>query len=578
MSLRITSDPTAFSLRQVVTEEAASKPVFLSMATQAPTQLASAAVAAKPGPGLKFDFTSLRLADKPSSLPIGRSVSNIQDLQASNLRNPFEQPRDAGNKADVMRLTAMVDDLQTRLKTSSDRAHAVEIQLTRTHQCLLSERQNAASYAKTMNAEISSARLAESTLRTELANTKDVVMHSVSNDKFEAAVSATLAADAVSEKTRKELSALKIQHIELKRNTSIIEQEISSLRESKSTADVECTSAVDERDRANQQHAQMSKELETTRSQLEEARTRTADVESQLLDLQSAHDANVAQVQLAKIAPIKCDMETNNDIKENARLSGELETTRSQLEEARTRTADLESQLLGLQSAHDANVAQVQLAKITSTKCDMETNNECHEKTDARAVGCNRVANPIKMYTKYHTIRNKLADIEIQMKKSDPQYVHRLEDMRDDLYVEARLLKAKYDMIFGTDHGHGQEEKCEVEREGEKENKPAVVGAIMEDKRSFEIFGDEPPDYRVPFGTSMAHQMSTMCPLGGAAPEGHRDVAIGSCTISPFSVSAEVDQTSPTGDDDSASDMVNAVIADLTHFLKDVKARSVTVM
>jgi hypothetical protein len=77
----------------------------------------------------------------------------------------------------------------------------------------------------------------------------------------------------------------------------------------------------------------------------------------------------------------------------------------------------------------------------------------------------------------------------------------------------------------------------------------------------------------------MAHKMSIRCPLGGAVPEGHRDISvdIGSYPVSPISISAEPEsETDPeaTGDHDSAGDMVNAVITDLTLFLKDVKNKS----
>ena len=189
-----------------------------------------------------------------------------------------------------------------------------------------------------------------------------------------------------------------------------------------------------------------------------------------------------------------------------------------------------------------------------------------------------RVPDPIKMYAKYHAMRQRLSDIQTQINSSPVEYLPKLIEVRDGLYAEARVLKAKYDTIFGTVDG------AHAKKEAEKENTPQVEASAEEEHGAsalprFRIFGDEPPDYRVPFGSSMAHKMSIRCPLGGAVPEGHRDISvdIGSYPVSPISISAEPEsETDPeaTGEHDSAGDMVNAVITDLTLFLKDVQNKS----
>jgi len=582
MSVRVASDPTAFNLRHVVTEEAAAKPFFLSRAMDtsaaAPTggffTTAPAAVSAKPRSGLKFDFTSLKQAEKPPSLPLEHSVANIPDLKSTQFRNPFEQSRETSNKADVMRLTAMVDDLQARLKKSSDRAQAAESQLTKTHQCLVAERQNAASRAKAVNAEIGNAHVTEAALRAEIAKANKVVTQSVSSEKFEAAVSATLVADAAADKTRREMSVLKKQHVDSESKMSLMAQELIEMHSKNSAVETRYSSAMKERDSAKAQQVQISTELDQARFALEEAHARASKFEDQLVTLQSTHDATLAQMQLSHEASTGCGIvPVEPAIKMTDQQKAEEE------EEAdKTKKSDT------TEAANDDSDADEFV--VTSTPPPPTPPEEAVE---ARAASMpssalrervhSRVPNPIKMYAKYHAMRQRLSDIQTQINSSPVEYLPKLIEVRDGLYAEARVLKAKYDTIFGTVDG------AHAKKEAEKENTPQVEASAEEEHGAsalprFRIFGDEPPDYRVPFGSSMAHKMSIRCPLGGAVPEGHRDISvdIGSYPVSPISISAEPEsETDPeaTGEHDSAGDMVNAVITDLTLFLKDVQTKSV---
>ena len=582
MSVRVASDPTAFNLRHVVTEEAAAKPFFLSRAADtaaaAPTggffTTAPAAATSKPRSGLKFDFTSLKQAEKPPSLPLEHSVANIPDLKSTQFRNPFEQPRETSNKADVMRLTAMVDDLQARLKKSSDRAQAAESQLTKTHQCLVAERQNAASRAKAVNAEIGNANLTEAALRAEIAKANKVVTQSVSSEKFEAAVSATLVADAAADKTRREMSVLKKQHVDSESKMSLMAQELIEMHSKNSAVETRYSSAMKERDSAKAQQVQISTELDQARFALEEAHARASKFEDQLVTLQSTHDATLAQMQLSHEASTGCGIvPVEPAIKMTDQQKAEEE------EEAdKTKKSDT------TEAANDDSDADEFV--VTSTPPPPTPPEEAVE---ARAASMpssalrervhSRVPNPIKMYAKYHAMRQRLSDIQTQINSSPVEYLPKLIEVRDGLYAEARVLKAKYDTIFGTVDG------AHAKKEAEKENTPQVEASAEEEHGAsalprFRIFGDEPPDYRVPFGSSMAHKMSIRCPLGGAVPEGHRDISvdIGSYPVSPISISAEPEsETDPeaTGEHDSAGDMVNAVITDLTLFLKDVQTKSV---
>lgn len=515
-------------------------------------------------------------------MPVENSVANIPDLKSTQFRNPFEQPHDSGNKADVMRLTAMVEDLQARLNKSSDRAQAAETQLTKTHQCLVAERQNAASRAKAVNAEIGNAHATEAALRAEIAKANKVVTQSVSSEKFEAAVSATLVADAVAEKTRKEVEVLKKQQVDSESKMSLMAQELIVIREKNSTAETRYSSAVQERDSAKTQQAQISAELEQARFALAEAHARASKFENQLVTLQSTHEATLAQMQLSQGASTGCGMmPVEPIIKMTGHQKAEEEEEEAVVVEDKTKKSDT-TEAAEDDSDADEFVVTSTPPPPTPPEAAVEARAASMPSGALRERVRSRVPDPIKMYAKYHAMRQRLSHIQTQINSSPVEYLPRLIEVRDGLYTEARVLKAKYDTIFGTVDG------AHAKKEAEKENAPQVEASAEEEEEEhgasalprFRIFGDEPPAYRVPFGSTMAHKMSIRCPLGGAMPEGHRDISvdIGSYPVSPISISAEPEsETDPeaTGEHDAAGDMVNAVIADLTLFLKDVQTKSV---
>lgn len=71
---------------------------------------------------------------------------------------------------DVMRLTAYVSELTSRMQKGQQRLKDTESQLHRTSQALASERQHAEAVAKTHNADMCTARETENKLRSELSN------------------------------------------------------------------------------------------------------------------------------------------------------------------------------------------------------------------------------------------------------------------------------------------------------------------------------------------------------------------------------------------------------------------------
>lgn len=612
MSVRVASDPSAFNLRQVVTEETASRPFFLAgapgVAAAAPMggffSSAPATVAAKPRSGLKFDFTSLNQADKPPASPVQQAVANIPDLKSTQFRNPFEQSRDSGNKADIMRMTAMVDDLQTRLKKASDRAQAAETQLTKTHQCLVAERQNAASRAKAVNAELGNAQATEASLRAELARATKVATQSVSSEKFEAAVAATLQADATTDKTRRELGALKKEQVDSHKKMELMAQELidmhsknSAISANASKFEQQYSSAVTECQSAKAQRSDIAAKLERAQTELADALLRAGNAESQLVSLQSTHEATLAQLKLSQ--DTGCGMVVNEakllraylmEQKDSPPASNEKQGEEKKEEEKKEKADanfDANSEADAPVTPPPADAAPAE-AKVDARAAAPRRSAPSERVRKGPAVVRSGLPDPIEMYTKYHALRKRLSRVQEQIDGSKAEYIPSLIEVRDGLFAEARILKARYDTIFGTVDG------AHAKSEAEKENAPQVAAAVEEQVEEeqeqapissprFQIFGDEPPAYRVPFGATMAHKMSIRCPLGGAAPEGHRDIAvdIGAYPVRPFSISAEAAETdedqSPesTGEHDSAGDMVNAVIEDLTHFLKDVQAKSI---
>lgn len=480
-----------FNLRSVVAEETSSKPVVLVQA-----QSAQSAISHTPSTktGLQFDFSHLRT--ERVATPTKQTAATTPHI--SSFKNAFVNNHDT-QKADVMRLTVVVDDLNARLRKATQKARDAESALHVAHAALVSERRSANDKLNSLTSKLGSAHAVEAQLRDELTRAcKSIATHKASVPNIEAAVAAAVVSDGIAEKSRKEIKDLKEQLVvkDDKLAKASTEMDISRTRAN------EMSSIVAE---LEQQHANAKK------------------------DLVDAGDAYTKAVEERDVA---CKL----------------------LGEANKKMANMES----TQHLNYAKVASLDTkdeagAEIAHEPQPVEIANPSSLETQPQPISC---PDPIKMHARYNKLRDTVMKLtavisQIEDDESKVAAVKELKSKRDEIFVRANVLKSRYDTIFGASDPESGVEVPKKERI----------------EMSFEPEGDapDPPSTHV---ISFAREMARSCVLGSTFDVGSYDTGcpIGECVVSPITAGAE-----STERNDAHTDMVTAVITDLTRYLKNVK-------
>lgn len=212
----------------------------------------------------------------PASMP---PLTFTTARPASSLSSSQTATRDAA----VMRLTAQVDDLTSKLKKAQNRLVQTEAQLTRTSHVLCSERQSSEKAIQSFKKDIVTARDAETKLRTELTSTKKSTLKS---SAFMASVGSALASDeqiqsqqrsmqeletkvtALGEfkvKLETEVGTLQTERAEVQKvlDAARVEQEEHSLKAKAATAKM--TGAQAEMETMTKEHALLTEKLAAAR-------------------------------------------------------------------------------------------------------------------------------------------------------------------------------------------------------------------------------------------------------------------------------------------------------------------------
>ena len=267
-----------FNLRSVVVEETASRPLFLSPAAVEHPFPQTTGDTHNQASRLKFDFSPL--AKKSATLTAAQSL----DIKAAILKT--NSVPNSTDKSDVMRLTVMVDDLTLRLKRASERAHAAEAQLTKTHNCLVKEREDASRIARTISLERSAAQVKEVSL---LKKISDISEHTVSNDAFQNAIAATVTAEDTIKALNKRVLDLEQTSQEDCAKLSAITEELIEMHACNSDNIQRCTEtqmqydgALEELCEARKQESIVSGDLIGVQSQLESCIKRASEAEEML--------------------------------------------------------------------------------------------------------------------------------------------------------------------------------------------------------------------------------------------------------------------------------------------------------
>jgi hypothetical protein len=218
-------------------------------------------------------------------------------LTFSNMRgNPFAAQKaemiskeQANTKADVMRLTAYVDELTGRLKKTQSRLEQTEFQLTRTSQVLCKERQAADQTLAAYKQDLALAHENEEKLRAEItANKKKTALQETT---FMSSVGVALASD---EQLRQQ-----------QRNLDELETKVKALGEFKIALEAEVAKLTSLRDSAKKSFDEVktSHSLETTRV---ESISAEISVASKELDATKAENAAL----LSQMANVKIEEAT----------------------------------------------------------------------------------------------------------------------------------------------------------------------------------------------------------------------------------------------------------------------------
>jgi len=247
--------------------------------------------------GLTFNLSSIHDDQKPQDLP--PQLQNVQQLpKGMNFRLQFhdkqqqqqQQPPEMKQltfssmrkqtpllaqgaalfsreqesaKADVMRLTAYVDELTNRLQKTQSRLEQTEVQLTRTSQVLCKERQVADRTLSSYKHSLAAAHQTEEKMRAEIsANKKKTALQETT---FVSSVEAAVASD---EQVRTQ-----------QRTLDELETKVKALGEFKTTLEVEVAKLTSLRDSAQKSfeemkgaHSAESAKFESVSAELTDAR------------------------------------------------------------------------------------------------------------------------------------------------------------------------------------------------------------------------------------------------------------------------------------------------------------------
>lgn len=253
------------SVRPREVGEAASRFSLRSALAPAAAPLRPPAAAQQPAQ-LKF---TLNVPRAPAAAPETALKLNF----AQQLSKPAARPAANGHsQADVMRLTAVVDDLTKRLKGAQGKLEATECQLNRTQQALSAERQNAVQKVAGLNADLVSAHANEQKLRADLAARP--AKAALSTDNFMASVGSVLEQEQRAETAERESASLGASIEGLKAEKTVLESEIAKVKELREAALAE--------------KLEVEETLKNTRLQAEEVRAELKGLAAQVAEMQPA--------------------------------------------------------------------------------------------------------------------------------------------------------------------------------------------------------------------------------------------------------------------------------------------------
>lgn len=493
---------------------------------------------------LRFDFS-----------PIQHTVHGSSSSQTfeSKLRSTRVDPtsfdssfgtRDRQSIQDVMRLTAIVDDLNVRLKSATDRANVAETTLKKTHATLVFERNSISDRINSMNVQLGAAHAVETQLREQLVKAKSATaaVRSKTTPDFRKAVSAAMVSEDVLEKSHNEIKTLKDELVKRDKDAEESLEIITKLRRDNAIQ----TDYASAADAMSTQYSIVVRELDDARNSEQTAKQELADVKVLLEQTKQSiqHSYTVEPQQQVVPVVVSCFPKCSTPVG----CYHENETTPN------------------VESVSDAPPAFKQEPQPVAKEFLFPLD-------------------PVKMHTRYNRMKDKMVQLTATIAKmvesgQSETSISSLVEVRDELYAKAKELKLRYDTVFGTVEPDSVIQINDTEASVRKPNATEEIEQL-----SYEPLG-EPPDPPRSYVVSFARELATTCPLGGAFDVGSYDsgVGVGSAHVHPITVGECIveasgeDTPDPTEvdkqqQDIEGMDMAHAVIKDLTRFLKHEKNR-----
>lgn len=553
---------TRFNLRTVVEAETAARPLVLTQAPATDLPSTDSAPSNSRGSRLKFDFGQLKPAPRAAT---PASVAGLRPAQfAVPISTASKQCGDT-HRADVMRLTAVVDDLTSRLKKAQDRAVVAESHLQKTHTALASERTNATEKIKKLVTQLSVAHATESNLRSELSKAAKVAVPKSSN--FKSAVEAAMAAEGAVEKNDKEVADLKSHLADKDVKIDALSSEIAALRtegaslnDTSSSLQLKLSEAVKEAAEARGAEQQAVVELQNVTRELREAIQRAEEAEASAA---AARVASVAGGEEVADQPSQTDLDESIVDQVVAPMQEPLPGSGNVACCAKCGSPPPDEQQL----ASDATAGPIPSENAPPVEAPVEA-------APAPAIALD----PIAMHAKYTQMRERVLKLtasiaKMQRSGQEEELLPAMIGKRDEVYKRARALKSQYDSIFGA-----VDPDSVVKLSGlERSNATRERGLLSEaGECEFASVGDAP---RPPctYAISFAREMAANNVVGGAFDFGSYDsgVQVGNLVFSPITKNGVVigddaneEDVEPTEHQAARNGMVKAVLRDMSRLLK----------
>jgi hypothetical protein len=282
-------------------------------------------------------------------------------------RNAVSTKEAANTKADVMRLTAYVDELTTRLRKTQGKLEQTEHQLTRTSQVLCHERQASQATLTGYKKDLAEAHDIEQKLRSEIAtsNKKSALREATFMDS----VGTALASDE--------------QITAQKRSLQEIETNIKTLGEFKTSLEAEIATIKSLRESAQKELVSVRAAFEEDTAKARVAASEHASARAELRKVNQEHDTIMEHLASAKVE--QATVQEALQVLRDDRLQAE-EETRTAKQEAQTmllehaeivrklsnlqqRVKDLSEQESSARAAIDQAEALVKATDVGASSC-----------------------------------------------------------------------------------------------------------------------------------------------------------------------------------------------------------------